>query len=374
MSIQCLGDNLRRFMKMNSLSIVKLANQTGLGSATISNILNSKSTPTSATLITLADVLNVKVNDLLEETHELKTLRFRTKSSLSAPEIAKREQLKISTSRWIRDYLELETTLNEKRENKLENCTLSDPQSAATEVRKLLNYDEKEPISDLCSHLEDAGVKVLMYPFGFRKTFGLSVGKDDGGPAIVVNSDSDITEERKYFTLAHELGHLVLHKTSYDGQVKDEDKIEEKQANEFASFFLMPEEAFKNKWKTYKGMLWVDAVLDIRTFFGVSYKTVLYRLDCLYGNRLPKGYFYSEFKRIYEDNHKCKLKYDIEPDKSLSPADKEVFGSMQILINPRRFESLIRSAIDDGKISISRASEMLNISLVDMRNRMMGWI
>ena len=99
----------------------------------------------------------------------------------------------------------------------------------------------------------DAGIKLRIRPFGFKKTFGLSVGDADGGPAIVVNSEKGISIERQIFTIAHELGHLVLHKTSYQNCVEVENKEEEDEANAFAGAFLVPEAALKKEWEESRG-------------------------------------------------------------------------------------------------------------------------
>lgn len=65
--------------------------------------------------------------------------------------------------------------------------------------------------------------------------FGLSVGVVDGGPAIIVNDDSGIAIERQIFTMAHELGHLLLH--GMDG----DDTKAEREADVLAAEVLLSE-------------------------------------------------------------------------------------------------------------------------------------
>mgnify|MGYP003302710534 CR=1 FL=1 len=82
MALSDLSKNVRRFMKIKKLSIPQLAKECGLGTATLSNILNEKSSPNSSTLIKISTALGVSFSDLLAEIPTLKTLRFRTNHKL----------------------------------------------------------------------------------------------------------------------------------------------------------------------------------------------------------------------------------------------------------------------------------------------------
>ncbi|ADG07796.1 protein of unknown function DUF955 [Kyrpidia tusciae DSM 2912] len=64
--------------------------------------------------------------------------------------------------------------------------------------------------------------------------------QEDGGPAIVVNTWDRISVERRIFSAAHELGHLLLHLSVYRVEEESEVKAQENEANLFASHFLMP--------------------------------------------------------------------------------------------------------------------------------------
>ena len=88
-------------------------------------------------------------------------------------------------------------------------------------------------------------------------------------------------------------------------------------ADTFAAEFLMPEKAFIKQWEAHSGISWVDAVLQIKQYFGVSYKTVLYRLNSLIGNRFEPGHLYKEFARLYRIKYNHDLKNNYEP-KSIS--------------------------------------------------------
>jgi transcriptional regulator with XRE-family HTH domain len=88
------------------------------------------------------------------------------------------------------------------------------------------------PIRDLTKIVEDAGVIIVAFDFGTPLIDGFSQQAGDGLPSIIfINSRQP--KDRYRFSLAHELGHLVMHQTPNPEQ--------EVQANLFASEFLMPE-------------------------------------------------------------------------------------------------------------------------------------
>lgn len=376
MALSDLSKNVRRFMKIKKLSIPQLAKECGLGTATLSNILNEKSSPNSSTLIKISTALGVSFSDLLAEIPTLKTLRFRTNNKLTAREIAERDQLQIDSAIWLKNYVNLEELTQNQIEYKFEQIIAVNSTEAAKEVRRMYNIQDEEPIYDILSLVEDAGIKLYLHDFNFQKTFGLSVNKEDGGPAIIVNNNESISVERKIFTIAHELGHLILHRNSFDGEVSEENEIEEKQANDFAAELLMPEKAFEKQWGLHSGISWVEAVLQIKQYFRVSYKTVLSRLNSLIGDRFTPGFLYAEFSRLYRLKYHHDLKNHYEPNSisELAPAKDEPKKISCFNFTEERFERLVRLAYEQEKITTSRAAEMLSLSAESMRERIAEWL
>lgn len=116
----------------------------------------------------------------------------------------------------------------------------------ATEVRLHLGIG-RGPILDIISVLEAAGVLIHFFDFDFisednRKFDGVSFYAD-GIPVILINKK--IPNSRKIFTIAHELGHLIMH---FDNIINLDRDIE-KEANDFASAFLAPAKDIKQELK-----------------------------------------------------------------------------------------------------------------------------
>ena len=86
------------------------------------------------------------------------------------------------------------------------------------------------PIPNLTRTIEDAGGIVIPTDFGTRKIDAVSQMAPGLPPLFFVNSASPT--DRLRYTLAHEIGHIVMH----DGPTDDM----EKEADQFAAEFLMP--------------------------------------------------------------------------------------------------------------------------------------
>lgn len=105
------------------------------------------------------------------------------------------------------------------------------PSSIARKVRASMGIP-KGPISGLVPYFEKAGILIIPCDLEHRFIDAVSCRVEGLPPTVFINSSSP--GDRQRFTLAHELGHLVMH------QAPSEDM--EAEADEFASEFLMPRE------------------------------------------------------------------------------------------------------------------------------------
>jgi len=361
MGIQDIGDNVRRHMKIRGLTIPQLSAKMGLGTAALSNLLNGKAEPKSSTLIKLAEGLDVPFDELLADAPKLKSLRFRTAKTLSGREKAERDQIRHDTALWLANYTALEKSIKDESTYLLPSLFGISPIDAAAKLREELDLDPLSPIHDIATLMEQSGIRLRIRPFGFKKTFGLSVGQADGGPAIIVNCETGISIERQIFTIAHELGHLVLHKDSYVATQEEETDCEEDEANAFAGHFLVPDQGLQATWEELRGLHWIDAVLRVKKEYKVSYRTILYRLKDIYPV-LRERQLDRDFAIQYNERFNHNLKDYYEPE-ALSVSD----------LVESRFLGLVRKALEAEAITMSRAAEMLDIGLDEMRKRATEW-
>jgi Zn-dependent peptidase ImmA (M78 family)/DNA-binding XRE family transcriptional regulator len=377
--------NLRRLRDAKRLTQAQVAERAGLSRVAYVNI-ESGADPKVATLMRIAEVLGVRLEALVEPRQELKHVRFRARKRMTS-----REQLLSDVGRWLRDYSELEELLGDRVEYRLgrvaANLSKKRPgperaREAAKQVRNALALAEGERIRDLCGLLEErAGVKLGQVRLASDTFFGLSIGKEDGGPAIVVNTWERISVERWIFTAAHELGHLLLHFGAYDTESTDENADEEKEADQFASHLLMPDSVFQGEWKATWGLGLVDRVLKVKHIFDVSYRTVLYRLyeSPTYGSSI-----WAHFKAAYRNQFgETLLKADeperLGPDRFHASMVESRAADEPRRIGPEHFvddrqRRLVRRAVERELISLGRAAEILSIDHMQMRKLAASWV
>lgn len=382
MDHRIVGLNLHRIRKEKKLSQEKAAEISGISRLTYSKIENNQSIPRVATLQQIAGALNIKMVDLLSPVHQLEHVRFRSLKRMNS-----RPSLLNDVSLWLTDYSALESLLHNSLAYKFKGFSESIPKHlsgiemaewSALKARELLGLTNREPIYDMAGLIESSGIKLCRINLASNDFFGLSVAADNEGPAIVVNVFDRIPVERWIFSTARELGHLLIHQDSYVTEQSEEINQQEIEANQFASYFLMPEESFQAEWNDSRGLSLVDRVLKIKRIFRVSYKTVLYRLMDQYGNQI-----WNTFNYTYKSENGIPASVIREID-SLSPYEyayaPENLRSQEIeTLVPSDFQNerlagLVRTAIENEQISISRGAEMLKIDLYAMRSIMASWV
>ena len=371
MAMKDLPSNIRRFMKVQGITSKKLAEECGIGQVAMSHILNGKSEPRSSTFIKICKALNQNPEVLLADAREMKAIHFRTYKNMSAKEKAAREILISEVDTWLKDYKELEEYCGQEPASKLPSFQSLSPEEAARELPEYMKIEPSCPIVSIFPHIENLGVKIKLLPFNMNKVFGFSIEEDQGGPALIINTDNTISIERQIFTAAHELGHLILHK--YDENISDE-KMEQKEieANRFAAELLMPNDAFLREWKRLEGFDWRQRVLEIKKIFRVSYKTVLVRISDHLGPESSLNVF-KEFASWYGIEYGHDLKDHYEPEALCADNEPEGFGKAISSSEYSRFQRLVKIALEEGHITHSRAAGMLGVSLQDLDNLINAW-
>jgi Zn-dependent peptidase ImmA (M78 family) len=148
---------------------------------------------------------------------------------------------------------------------------LGSPAEAARKLRKLWKI-EKGAIENLTQILEGNGLFVINFDFNTDRVDGMSVMADGKVPVIFVNKRS--LGDRQRFTLAYELGHLVMHLKTNPSFKRDISH----EANEFAAELLMPE---KDIASDLKNGVTIPQLADLKRKWKVSMQALLYRANDL---------------------------------------------------------------------------------------------
>lgn len=108
------------------------------------------------------------------------------------------------------------------------------PVGAADYTRRVLGVGNG-PIKDIINILERNGIVIYEIDNISGKFDGITLMTDTGNIVIIINKS--LSNDRKRFTIAHELGHYVLH---FKSHFIDDARDTEREANIFASEFLFP--------------------------------------------------------------------------------------------------------------------------------------
>jgi Zn-dependent peptidase ImmA (M78 family)/DNA-binding XRE family transcriptional regulator len=372
-----IGANLQRLRGIRGLTQEAAAEAAGLSRAAYRNLEAGLSEPRASTLVALAKALQVSPADLLLPAPPPPRARFRSKLRLKD-----RPRILHDVGRELEDYAALERLVDEARPYLFADFIAPDDANRARAVAELVRERLElgdDPILDISGLLEDkVGIKVLWLEMASDGFFGMSVADDGPGPAIIVNSWDRISVERQIFTAAHELGHLLLHRDEFNPDEVAEDVDAEREADRFAAYLLLPEPRFIKEWQEVRGLSLFDAVMKIKRIFRVSYRTVLHRLD-EHGLKDVWPRFMAQAK-----GHLGRaLTRTDEPD-PLSPAargtaapeplrGREPFELVPSDFDPDRRLRLIRRALDERRMSLSRAAEILGLDLRQVRELHQSW-
>lgn len=121
------------------------------------------------------------------------------------------------------------------------------------------------PVDNLVELIEAAGGIVVLCRFGTNLLDGISFRMEGLPPIFFMNREAP--GDRFRFSLAHELGHMIMH-----GVPGDEEQMEE-EAHRFAAAFLMPASEIKPYLTSPK----LSAFGKIKAFWKVSIKALIRR-------------------------------------------------------------------------------------------------
>ena len=369
-----IAANVARLRLDRGLTQEGLASKAGLSRLAVGRIERGAAEPRASSLRAMAKALGVPMSELIVPVRPLDSVRFR------AAKVRTREQILAEVSKWLEAYVWLEDELDDRKKFGFSEVRgdQGEPGVVARAARKAVDLAPEVPVRDICGLLDRKGVKLLLLKTNRDSFFGLSVAEPDGGPAVVVNTWERISVERWIFTAAHELGHLLLHPHEYRREAKDLPEKAEREADEFASEFLMPECAFAEAWEATSGHSLLSRVLKVKRIFRVSYKTVLYRLVQTGREQAPqvwqafqaqhRAYFGKTLRKADEPRALNESEFAWSWGRAGEPDGLSRHDFME-----DRLHRLVRLAVERERISLGRAAEILGLEREDMRRLAGAW-
>ena len=157
----------------------------------------------------------------------------------------------------------------------LPDCGGMNPEDAAYECRSAWGISMRGALEDVQREAELSGVFVVNGSPSLMKDVDAYSAHASSGGAIMVLNPRD-PPSRNAFNVAHELGHLVLHRGIETG-----DRETERDADRFAAALLMPAEGFSKSWRAGPG--WPDSawLVQMKSWWRVSMQAMVRRAQGL---------------------------------------------------------------------------------------------
>ncbi|MEM0503667.1 MAG: XRE family transcriptional regulator, partial [Archaeoglobaceae archaeon] len=238
---EIVGKRVRSLRERVGLTLHQLAERAGMSASNLSEIETGRYAPRLETLVRLANALSVPLDALISQpdvTLETHLRSIETHANASA------------LQRWLercQRYLQVEALLGRQG---VRSPTYPAPQGSwkeqlqrieqmAQEERRRLCLGN-EPVADLVAVLEWTGLRVVGADLPSDDLDGalLYLPQYEAAVALINRAKPPL---RQRFTLAHEYGHLLLHRERrfiWDRSVYEVSTLEERQANAFAAAFL----------------------------------------------------------------------------------------------------------------------------------------
>ncbi|MCL4808709.1 MAG: XRE family transcriptional regulator [Thermoanaerobaculia bacterium] len=266
------GERLRDARVLRGWTGTALAERVGVTSGALSQYESGQSEPRPAIRARLAEVLSVPDRYFLAALTPSASTPFLFRSQAAATKRAREaSSVRLKWMHEISTFLDERVVLPNpdlpswKLPTSPELLDTARVDRAAQELRTVWGLG-MGPISNMTSLLEAKGIAVGLFSFNAEKQDSVSKAEPQRS-LVAVNADA-VTYVRARYDLAHELGHLVLHRevprlTASQGPLH---ALMEDQAHQFAGEFLFPEKRFRDEVYSVA----IAALLPIKRRWGVS--------------------------------------------------------------------------------------------------------
>jgi len=324
-----IGSRIELARKANGLSMRALAKKMEMSAMAISKYERGMMNPGSRVLVQLAQVLHVDMEYFFRPAPQVISLvMYRKHANLGKTQL---DTLHAQIQEWLERYLEVESLLNFEMDSKAlwqkyPASSLDDVEHIADLVREDWELG-LDPIDDLIHVLEAKGLKINLIE-GFEG-FDACTFKSNYAPVIVVRRDN-IPGDRQRFSIAHELGHILLY--------VNED-MEEKAAHRFAGAFLFPKGKVLQELGSHRTRLSLNELYILKQKYGISMQAIIHRAKDL---AIISDSYYRQFCTIFSQQGYRKH----EP------------GDQLVQEHPVRLQQMLEKLLAEDIISRAKAKEL----------------
>lgn len=273
---------LEQALAARGLTKGQLASLVGVAAPTVTKWCKGDQAPESETFERLALVLNLQPEWLTRAMlPPVCAPLYRSNASALKTARAKLE----ARTEWLQetafllgDYVDYpKVNLPERDFQDPEQISNAEIEAAAEECRALWQLG-RGPIQNLALAAESAGILIVREETEISAIEGLSSWSEVLGRPLILLSADKANAFRSRFDLAHEIGHLILHKHIPRTDESDRYNQMEKQAHRFAGALLLPAETFASEVRVPPNL---DNLLILKQRWGSSVAAMMMRAHAL---------------------------------------------------------------------------------------------
>lgn len=300
----------------------------------ISRIESGEYSPDASMLLAFSQLFQVPTVWLLHKpTQFVSWLAYRKRTSLPKKS---REAIQLTANDTATLHIELRDKLYAESSFAFaEQLNVADARGAEDAAQMLRdNWGLGDaPVENLIQTAEAMGVVVIGQDHVSERFDGLAGRIHDDVPVIVLNSEVETVRRR--FSLAHELGHLVMQTPE-----NMPDNQSEKLAHRFASAFLVPENVVRRELGDNRDSISFAELGALKRRYGLSMQGWVYRAGEL--KIFPPGLVRSFWREVNRRGWKKSEPFEYVADEK-----------------PVLLEQMISRALEGGLVSHERILEML---------------
>ncbi len=261
------GDRIKQARELRGLTQAELAERIEINRGALTHYETGRYEPPDDVLDAIAQATEFPLAFFQQEMmieFPLGSLLFRARASMTSKD-------KLKAHRYGQTLYEMIDTMAKRFKDiplRLPRQRI-EPAAAAIITRSEMSLSSYKPIENLVNAAEKSGVRVLRIPESLKgiDAFSVWAGFEEKRPAVVIAGEAP--GDRLRFSIAHELGHLVMHQA-----IRGTMDTLEREAYQFAAELLMPEEQMRLELLP---PVTINTLLELKERWGVSIQALIRR-------------------------------------------------------------------------------------------------
>ena len=333
------GKNLKYYRLKNSMTKKALSEAIGVTPMAITNYENGERQPSMDTIKKLAEALNIRVTDFLENNGgdlNYSHGKFRKGSKLGT---MNQDYIKEAVEEYFGRFFQALSFIGGKKVlepiPKLKSIPWTDdPEQAAQKLRNYLKLPASGPINKLVELLENRGILVFFIDIDTQYFSGMN-GTVNEVPYIAINGS--MSQARIRSTIIHEIAHFA-----FDWPDDLSDDKEEEIATAISGAFLFPKEDAYRELGYKRNSISKSMTMTCKEY-GISMFMLVKRAKIcgIINDSTEKRFYIAASKAGWRKN---------EPDWGFEKDE------------PQLFNQLVYRAVTEEEISIQKGAELLKSS------------